>query len=121
MKALIVAGAALLLAFTASCGGGSKPGPAYQDATACKLLASATRLSQESNGLSGGGFGYLAQATVTIQQDKGHLSPSFRRDVLAVIGTGLNDPSAAAVGQLGNDCTRLGVRSAIWPASLTGS
>ncbi len=100
-------------------GGGSKRAP-YQDAAACKLLAASVQLTADANGLGANGYTYTAQAQVTIQDNASHLSPHFRHDVIAVINTGLNNPSQAAVQRLQADCVWFGVYRPVWPAAPTG-
>jgi hypothetical protein len=81
----------------------------------CKALVRATAVVPDK------AFGYtpLSAVTVTIEDQAGQLAPGFRRDVLAVIDTGLTKPSVAAVGKLSADCAALGVPGDIWPVELT--
>jgi hypothetical protein len=113
---LVTLGAAAFLTPTiAGCSSGASH-PVYLDRLTCRTLASVTRFTAES-----GSFSMLGREQVLIQDHPKALSPAFRRDVLAVVSTGLNNPSQAAVQQLQADCQRYGVHSSVWPASLTGS
>jgi hypothetical protein len=116
--AIGAAGAAAVA--VAACGSSARP---YQDAQTCKGLSGATSLvASGAYGLSGGNtYTPIAQEQVAISDTpKGALSPGFRRDALAVISAGLNNPSAATVARLQGDCDRLGITKRIWPEQLTG-
>lgn len=119
-KPIQIAGALLLALLAVVVTGCGSSAPQYQDAQTCKGLAAAVSL-MGAYGLSGGNaYAPVAQEQVAISDaPRGTFSPGFRRDVLAVVSTGLNTPSAATVARLQGDCDRLGIIKRIWPEQLT--